>query len=271
MKIVLFSGSHPRHLFLHKMILENFDVVGVIVYERENFLPSPPENASESDQTLFRQHFKERDLAEEKYFKKRNYSEVFNSTRHLVVKSNQELNSEKVGEFIKELDPDMAVIFGTTIIKDPIFSLLPVDKINIHLGLSPWYRGSATLFWPFYNMEPNHAGVTIHQITAKADAGDIIHQCVPELDKHDGIHDVACKAVLTATRDLKKVLSYKAAGKIFPQQAQKQSGRLYLSKSFKPEHLRVNYEVFNNRMVKAYLNKDINPSSPKLIRLPSID
>ena len=26
--------------------------------------------------------------------------------------------------------------------------------INIHLGLSPWYRGSATLFWPSYNLEP---------------------------------------------------------------------------------------------------------------------
>ena len=270
MRVVLFSGTHPRHLFLHKMIIENFDVVGAIVYERENFIPLPPESGIKKDKDLFIKHFKLRDEAEEKYFEKRTPSDIFAGVKTNLVKSSQELNSEKIKDFIVELKPDIAIIFGTTIIKDPVFSSLPLDKINIHLGLSPWYRGSATLFWPFYNMEPNHAGVTIHQITAKADAGDIIHQCVPQLDNEDGIHDVSCKAVITATHDLHNVLKYRLVNQRFPQQSQKQSGRLYLSKSFKPEHLRVNYEIFKDRMANAFLMGDINPPEPKLIRLPGL-
>ena len=38
---------------------------------------------------------------------------------------------------------DVALIFGTGLIKDPLYSALPADTINMHLGLSPRYRGSA--------------------------------------------------------------------------------------------------------------------------------
>ena len=32
--------------------------------------------------------------------------------------------------------------------------------INVHLGLSPYYKGSATNFWPFVNNELQFLGVT---------------------------------------------------------------------------------------------------------------
>jgi hypothetical protein len=41
MKILLFSGTHSRHLFIHKAILDNFDVVGVVCMQRESTLPDP--------------------------------------------------------------------------------------------------------------------------------------------------------------------------------------------------------------------------------------
>ena len=46
--------------------------------------------------------------------------------------------------------------------------------LNPHLGLSPYYRGSATLFWPFFFNELHFLGTTIHIATNKVDAGCII-------------------------------------------------------------------------------------------------
>ena len=93
------------------------------------------------------------------------------------------------------------------LILDPVIDQ-PSDKINIHLGLSPWYKGSATLYWPFYHLQPQFCGVTFHQITRQADAGEIIHQCVPVLEKGDKIHDVGVKCVIQAKTDLVKIISY---------------------------------------------------------------
>ena len=45
---------------------------------------------------------------------------------------------------------------------DPTFAVLPKEKINLHLGLSPWFKGSVTLFWPFYHLMPQFCGSTFH-------------------------------------------------------------------------------------------------------------
>ena len=78
--------------------------------------------------------------------------------------------------------------------------------INIHLGLSPEYKGSATLLWPFYFLEPQYAGVTNHKITNKTDSGDILHQILPKFSKSDGIHEVSCKLIKKACKDIVKLV-----------------------------------------------------------------
>ena len=88
---------------------------------------------------------------------------------------------------VKQFNADFCFIFGANLILDPVIENLPQNKINLHLGLSPWYKGAATLYWPFYNLKPQFCGVTFHQITKDADAGEIIHQCVPKLEYGDKI------------------------------------------------------------------------------------
>lgn len=266
MKVLLFSGSHPRHLYLHQKIVENFEICGAVVYKREEILPSPPEDIPEQDKKNFIRHFNDRLEAEKKYFGEREYQNVYKDIPNIVCQNPSELNSEKTAEFIKEQSPDICIIFGTLLIKDPVYSVLPSDKLNIHLGLSPWYKGSATLFWPFYELKPHHAGVTIHQIVDKPDAGAIIHQCVPKLEKNDGIHDVGCKAVIKASEDLKKILEYRRNNS-FQETIQKTQGRLYLSRDFKPEHLRVIYDLYDNKIVNKFLAGDLQSPPPKLIEM----
>ena len=207
MKLVLFSGDHPRHLFINRELLKHFDETLVIVMQREEVLPVPPNDLSVHDKQLFKIHFKNRKKVEDQTYGDLSAKQVFDKSNTIFV-GPENLNSDKIARKVKEFDADFCFIFGVHLILDPVIDLLPNDKINIHLGLSPWYKGGATLYWPFYHLQPQFCGVTFHQITKQADAGEIIHQCVPVLEKGDKIHDVGVKCVLQARADLPKIIPH---------------------------------------------------------------
>ena len=52
MKLVLFSGSHSRHLFVNKEVVKYFDEALLIVMEREEVLPLPSSDLSTNDKEL---------------------------------------------------------------------------------------------------------------------------------------------------------------------------------------------------------------------------
>lgn len=265
MKIVWIGGNHLRHKFYLNAVNAVHPVSGIIQEKREggvnDLLPEPPSNISLHDKNNFKMHFQNRKNAEEKYFKGVSLPEckILNVTKDT-------LNSNNTKKFIQDINPDLVLIYGSHLIKEPLFSILPEYTINLHAGLSPKYRGSATLFWPFMFLEPNFAGVTFHKILDKADAGAIIHQCVPELEMSDKIHDVACKAIIKASYDMQKIINKFINNKKLDFYEQKFSGKLFLESDFKAEHLRVNYDLYKDRMVKEYLNGNLTSKDPKLIK-----
>lgn len=226
---------------------------------REAMIPQPPDGISDLDRENFIRHFTNRDLAEEKYFGSQPKPDF-----PLLEVRKSTLNEQESVEFVKQVNPDLVLIFGSGLVKEPLFSVLPEDKINLHLGLSPRYRGAATLFWPFYFMEPTYAGTTFHYIVSEPDAGEIIHQVVPALDPEDGIHDVACKAVIQSTKDAIKLLEIYQFKGAWKQHKQRGTGKNFLSSDFKPEHLRVIYNVFNDDMVKQYIEGRLHSKAPAL-------
>ena len=80
-----------------------------------------------------------------------------------------------------------------SIIPDKILKIPKFKKINIHLGLSPWYKGAATHFWPSYFLEPEYTGITVHDLSNQVDSGPIIYQEAVNLNFNDGIHENACR------------------------------------------------------------------------------
>ena len=78
--------------------------------------------------------------------------------------------------------------------------------INLHLGLSPYYKGSGTNFWPIANNEFQFLGATFMLIDEGVDSGPIIHQFRPMLNVNDNIHTIGCKIILQTTIDLEKIL-----------------------------------------------------------------
>lgn len=266
MKLLLLCGDQPRHLYLVSEVARRFTGTSVIFMRRESMSPEPPLSMTVRDLKLFKRHFENRREAESAAFGTVSTSKIGELIPTHAV-SPVSLNSQLVVDLIDRHQPDVCLVFGTDLIKSPVIDVLPALTFNVHLGLSPWYRGSATLFWPFYFMEPQCAGVTVHQLIREVDAGNIVFQCVPMLSREHGIHQVACEAVKTVIPKLIQMLETIESGKVLHLNSQKSTGRLFRTRDFRPEHLRVNYEIFDDRMTASWLDGDLGGSIPHLAHL----
>ncbi len=267
MKLVMVSGSHPRHLHVVKKVAETGCLAGVVLMRRENMILDIPEGMDSSLTELYRHHFQLRLDMEEKYFGYFDPGAFINSVDHLIV-DDEELNSPNVEEYLKRIQPDWLLAYGPGLIRPNILSLVNDRALNLHGGLSPYYKGAATMFWPFYFLEPNYVGTTLHYIIQKIDAGRIVHQSVPVLEHGDCMHEVACKAIVAAADDLKVILGRMAKGEVFEGEEQRKTGKLFLEREWRPEHLRLIYETYGDRIVDLYLDGKINKgNAPRLVRV----
>lgn len=265
MRLLLISGSHSRHLYVMQQMLQVDNPVGVIVMQREATVPDAPQTINQQDAAIFKQHFDVRQEVEDREYGRLLHEETFQNFP-ILERSSENLNSSETAQFIQNCNPTACIIFGSDLINGEVLKSLPPFTLNFHLGLSPWYRGSATLFWPFYFMEPQFAGSTIHKIVLEADAGSILQQTVPKLSADMGIHDVGAAAVKAGCKDLARALLLFKSGQDLTFSEQKTSGRLFLTKDFLPHHLRVNYSLFNDKMTKAFLDGSLGQKMPRLIQ-----
>ena len=274
-KILFLGGTHPRHLYYANEIHKRFPLAGAVLENRGGMYPDPPSNVGVVLNTWWANHFVNRMAAEEKYFG----DPVIPPLENRTVYTAQNISNKMTVAYIKDINPDIALIFGCGMIKGELAQALPQLSINLHLGLSPRSRGAATLFWPFYFLEPQWAGCTFHKIVDEPDAGDILHQCVPELERGDHIHDVAAKAVIQATEDMIRLLGmfdlrrYRQAESDdwcrpydWRWKAQSTTGKNFLSRDFQPSHLRMIYETYNDDIVDQYLDGNLKQHKPRLVR-----
>lgn len=260
LKIVWIGGNHLRHLYFLSQIQKNYSISAAIIQQREEMIPTPPIYIDEHDKENFIRHFEVRDKTEKKYFG----IQTIDCQKLYIAKD--ELNSQKTIDFINLIKPDIVLLFGCDLIKDPLYSRLPRNTINLHGGLSPRYKGTATMFWPFYFMEPNHVGSTFHHIVSEPDAGEIVHQTVPKLERSDGIHDVACKTIVESAKEMTRLLEIYEHKRNWQVYKQKGSGRNFRQSDFRAEHLRIIYDLFNDDMVKFFLDGRIKPMKPNLVK-----
>ena len=274
MKCIVIVGSHNRNLCLLKKLatIKIIKITQVYILKRENLLPSPPLNLENNLKKLWKLHFRKRQETETDYFDFDN--KFLNHIENIkYISSLTELNSEDNLKFISSLENDCCFIAGIPIIKKPLLDILPINTINLHLGLIPFYKGSITTFWPFYNLEPNMLGTTYHIIDKYVDTGEILHQNKPKLEINDSLHSASCKAVISAINDLNLIVEeiiYRINKNIMPKKDTKlrRIGNLYKKDDWKPEMLKKIYVDYKDNIVKMYLEKKIKPSrNIKLIKL----
>lgn len=266
MRILLFSGSHARHVYVHQQIIDSdsIEVAGIVSMQRESTLPDPPDDWPAHDQELFRHHFERREVVEQATYGDRSPADYEDVAPTLFV-DRSELNSDRVADFVRETRADACFIFGTGLILDPVLGELPEWRLNFHLGLSPWYKGSATLFWPFYFLEPQFAGGTLHQIVPEPDAGGIVHHSLPDLQRGNGIHETAADVVTRFSDETVLLLESLSEHGTLPVEEQTRTGKLFLSDDFDPHHLRVVYDLYDNDIVDEYLDGNLGGDEPEVV------
>lgn len=172
-KIIILTGNELRHQFFRKKIALHSDIQVLRSWceSEENLVEK---GAVQASTTKRQQHLLSREQSEKDFF------EVFVDTAqdlsNAIVIKRGEINDPIYFEEIKAINPDLIIVYGASLLKDPLLSHFPDKILNVHLGLSPYYRGAATNFWPLVDRNPACVGATFMYIDAGIDTGEIIHQ-----------------------------------------------------------------------------------------------
>src|SRR3990167_5311279 len=261
-RILLLTSTFLRHQYFIHALCRQLDVIGVW---REEKSFKPEEYAgNDDDRAVIAKHFDARDRSEEQYFKEWGDQQL---PRNMVVHDLPPNTINTPGELaaMRALQPELILVFGSGILREGIIEAFAGKIINLHLGLSPYYRGSGTNFWPLVNGEPEYVGATIHYLDAGIDSGDIICHVRPTITPEGGPHDLGNAAIIAAVEALPAVVSAHARRTIHAAPQRTDIGKLYLRKHFNADAVRTLYANFARGMILDYLReKDARVSAPRI-------
>ena len=177
MKITIFTSNQSRHNYLINKISEISDEIFVI-QENKNIILSKTNVATVSN--IKKDYFSKVEKAQNLIFNA--HSAIINKSKNKILQINMgELSSMPFNIMKDYLKSDLYIVFGSSYIKDKLIDfLIGRDAINIHMGVSPYYRGTACNFWALHDNNPHLVGATIHKLTKGLDDGPIIYHAISE-------------------------------------------------------------------------------------------
>ena len=267
--VIVLTGSELRHQFLRKYLgsLENLTVLRTYCEGIENNLTNIVLKQENTSSRM--NHLDIRDETERDFFQLF-CEKVADKSNSLFIKKG-EINEDAHVNDIINLNPDIIVSYGCSIIKPPLIEAFKGRFLNLHLGLSPYYRGSGTNFWPFVNNEPEYVGVTFMHIDAGIDTGEIIHQIRPRIMHGDNIHQIGNRLISDMAKVCGNLISKFENIEKMPQPEKPLNEKYYKKKDFSEESVSIMYKNFSNGLVEKYLNeKPKRDSNVPIVENPSI-
>ena len=247
MRAIVLTSVMRRHVFVANTIAERMAVAGVW-QEEKSFEPlSYAETAR--DEAVIARHFAARDASERRYFSE--HTDVQAPARRVPPGG---CNAPAELEAMRHSRPDVVLVFGTGLLKQPLIDAFAGNIINIHLGLSPYYRGAGTNFWPLVNNEPEYCGATIHFLDSGVDTGPVIAHVRPRIERGDGPHDVGNRIIIAAAEALAEAALAHAATPLGAV-VQTGDGRVYRRADFSAAAVERLYANFQQGMIDDYLNQ----------------
>ena len=212
MKITVFTSNQPRHLALINR-LASISEVTYAVMECTTVFPGQVQDFYNKS-TVMKNYFTKVIEAEKNVFG--GLAFLKNNVRSLSIKSD-DLNLMAQDQLKEVLNSDVYVVFGASFIKGWLIQFL-VDHgaINIHMGLSPYYRGSSCNFWALHDARPHYVGATIHLLSKGLDSGAMLYHAVPQF-KGDAPFVFTMRAVEAAQQSLATRIADNALQNFKPQ------------------------------------------------------
>jgi len=243
MRAVVLTSNSNRHAYFAETIANAYQLVGVIRESKGEYYSSAEEKSP-----LIERHFEYLSKAEQRYFASARWPD----TTILDLKKGK-INEGSIISRVVEMEPDVIFLFGTSILNDKWLELYKDNILNLHLGLSPYYRGSATLFWPTVNKELECVGATIHLAEKMVDAGRILKRVKPMLSAGDSYYDISYKTIKQSIEVMPVVALSYLNGEIDPQMQDLSAGLVYKKNDFNENALRTVLDFLSGGLTKQQL------------------
>ena len=155
------------------------------------------------------------------------------------------INSEQVSSVIREMRPDVVLVFGTRLIKSQVFADQQATFVNMHWGWSPDYRAEGIV--SALGVEgPSALGVTVHLLSEYADGGNILYQARPVIDDEDNFYSIGLKLTLIGVELFTRALDdFQSNGVLSGQPQDLSQGRVYSARYMKT-HPRLYHAAWRN-------------------------
>jgi phosphoribosylglycinamide formyltransferase 1 len=254
-KIVILTGSELRHTFFREYVAL---VPGIEV------LASFCEGTEKSYKAFVEKQTEPTDLRG-KHLIAREQSEI--DSFDLFVKATEDksnpfflpkgqINDPAYIEKVIELKPDLLLAFGCSIIKGKLLDEFKGHFLNAHLGLSPYYRGSGTNYWPLVNGEPEFVGVTFMYIDPGIDTGEIIHQIRARIFWGDTPSSIGNRLIRDMAHVYSKlVLKFESLVRMI-QPKTYEGEKVYKQSNYSEDSVEKIYKLFNDGLVEKYINEE---------------
>ncbi len=190
MKITVFTSNQPRHLGLVRRLSAVASECYSIV-ETNTVFPGKQKDFFQKSPT-FQEYFGNVLLSEQRLFGPLQFS---GESRQLVVKMG---DASSLSRAVLEpaLQSDCYIVFGASYIKGWLAEFLVENHaLNIHMGISPYYRGSSCNFWALYDRRADLVGATVHQLSRGLDSGPMLYHVAPSVAGCETPFDFTMKAV----------------------------------------------------------------------------
>lgn len=242
MKITVFTSNQPRHLSLIADLAMSADQVFAI-QECNTVFPGRVADFLRASEVM-ENYFSKVIDAEKKVFGGLRFSAT--NARTLSIKSG-DLNRIDIGSLADALHSDIYIVFGASFIKGPLLDFLVSNKaVNIHMGISPYYRGSSCNFWAIYDGNPDLVGATIHLLSPGLDSGPMLFHALPKPAAIDPFL-LGFRAVQAAHRALIESIK---SGRLFSLKALPQDRNLEIRYS--------RHRDFTDEVAKEYLERNLS-------------
>lgn len=166
------------------------------------------------------------------------------------------VNSQKVHNLLRENDIDIALVFGTSILSNDTLQSVNEFMINIHTGLTQYYRGVDSAFWAIHNDDLDKIGVTLHKVNSGIDTGKILYQSVPFIQRNDNPDSLFMKLCKEGA-DLLSEKSEEIDACEFKDSFVKPTGTLYTTKDRTKIHEIYVEKTYRSRIME-YVSKNEN-------------
>lgn len=251
-RVVMLTGTALRHDFARKALAREagIDLVLTVCEGHAQKQRRNAEGRGLTEESLAIRHLDMRDRAERDFFGA--FDRYVPDQSNPLFAGDRSVNAPDIVDRILAAEPDVVVAYGCSIVREPLLSAFAGRFLNVHLGLSPYFRGAGTNFFCFVEGLPECCGATFMYIDAGIDTGAILHQIRPAMTPEDSIHTIGNRLIVEMIPVYAALVRHLDGLEALPQPAADHE-RVYRQRDFTDEATVRLYENFASGMIPRYL------------------